>query len=126
VASERAADGTIIVVVEDDGPGVPESLREKVLMPFFTTKAVGVGTGLGLAVVQKIAAEHGGRLAVTRSTARTRRRTLRASRTSAIKRHKRGKRGKRNLMRSVGSERSSRSDDATGASFRRVATIARA
>ena len=69
VASERAADGTIIVVVEDDGPGVPESLREKVLMPFFTTKAVGVGTGLGLAVVQKIAAEHGGRLAVSRSTA---------------------------------------------------------
>ena len=46
--------------VEDDGPGVPESAREKILQPFFTTKTQ--GTGLGLAIVARRVAEFGGRL----------------------------------------------------------------
>jgi len=46
--------------VEDEGPGVPESAREKILQPFFTTKTQ--GTGLGLAIVARRVAEFGGQL----------------------------------------------------------------
>jgi len=46
------------IAVADDGPGVPEALRPRIFQPFFTTKAK--GTGLGLAVVRRIAEGHGG------------------------------------------------------------------
>jgi signal transduction histidine kinase len=46
--------------VEDDGPGVPESVRERILQPFFTTKTQ--GTGLGLAIVARRVAEFDGNL----------------------------------------------------------------
>lgn len=49
-----------LLAVEDDGPGVPENVREKILQPFFTTKTQ--GTGLGLAIVAKRVADFGGRL----------------------------------------------------------------
>ncbi len=49
-----------LFAVEDDGPGVPESVREKILQPFFTTKTQ--GTGLGLAIVARRVAEFGGSL----------------------------------------------------------------
>jgi signal transduction histidine kinase len=48
--------------VSDSGPGVPESLREKILQPFFTTKEIGKGTGLGLSISLGIAKSHGGTL----------------------------------------------------------------
>jgi signal transduction histidine kinase len=50
------------VSVEDNGPGVPESVRERIFQPFFTTRSQ--GTGLGLAIVQKIVVMHNGRVAV--------------------------------------------------------------
>jgi signal transduction histidine kinase len=54
-------DGTSrVLVVEDDGPGIPAAVREKILRPFFTTKSQ--GTGLGLAIVARRVAESGGRL----------------------------------------------------------------
>lgn len=53
-------DGQASVLVEDDGPGIPESDRHRVLEPFFTTKER--GTGLGLALVQQIVHEHSGEL----------------------------------------------------------------
>ncbi len=46
------------LVVEDDGPGVPESARSRVFDPYFTTKSD--GTGLGLAIVRKLAFDHHG------------------------------------------------------------------
>ena len=60
---EQVRDAVVIAVV-DRGPGVPEKLRTKLFEPFFSTKTAGSGTGLGLAVVQSIAASHGGRVEV--------------------------------------------------------------
>src|SRR5271157_3159639 len=54
----HVAGGECQVTVEDDGPGIPPALREKVLQPFFTTKPR--GTGLGLAIVQQRLEELGG------------------------------------------------------------------
>lgn len=45
---------SVIIAVSDNGPGVPEELRERILEPFFTTKAPGDGTGLGLSISQNI------------------------------------------------------------------------
>jgi signal transduction histidine kinase len=50
------------IVVDDNGPGVQPAARERVFRPFFTTKRN--GTGLGLALVQKIVVFHNGRVAV--------------------------------------------------------------
>ncbi|MBD0272108.1 MAG: PAS domain-containing protein [Acetobacteraceae bacterium] len=46
--------------VADNGPGIPEALRERVFAPFFTTKPAGVGTGVGLALCRAVASAHGG------------------------------------------------------------------
>ena len=51
--------------VTDDGPGIPEELRERVFEPFFTTRPQ--GTGLGLSVVKAVAASHGGEVSVATS-----------------------------------------------------------
>lgn len=50
--------------VEDDGAGIPDELKERVIEPFFTTKPVGKGTGLGLSITYSIAKKHGGRLEI--------------------------------------------------------------
>jgi signal transduction histidine kinase len=52
--------GECVITVEDDGPGIPAALQEKILQPFFTTKSQ--GTGLGLAIVARRVAEFGGKL----------------------------------------------------------------
>jgi len=58
----HAAADHVVLAVADDGPGIPEADRERVFEPFFTTK-VG-GTGLGLAMAERIVRAHGGRLRV--------------------------------------------------------------
>jgi two-component system nitrogen regulation sensor histidine kinase NtrY len=54
------AGGNARLVVEDDGPGIPEAERDRVFDPAYSTKAR--GSGLGLAIVQRIASEHAGRV----------------------------------------------------------------
>jgi two-component system nitrogen regulation sensor histidine kinase NtrY len=49
--------------VRDDGPGMPEEVKAQVFTPYFTTKAQ--GTGRGLAIVERIAGEHGGQVDIT-------------------------------------------------------------
>jgi signal transduction histidine kinase len=60
IVSAASHDGACILAVEDDGPGIPAALREKILQPFFTTKSQ--GTGLGLAIVARRVAEFGGKV----------------------------------------------------------------
>jgi signal transduction histidine kinase len=55
------------LAVHDNGPGVPEALRARVLEAFFTTKPRGLGTGLGLAIVGRVAQEHGGTVCIDES-----------------------------------------------------------
>jgi signal transduction histidine kinase len=52
----------ILVSFLDSGMGIPEDLQEKLFSPFFTTKALGEGIGLGLNISKKIIHEHGGRI----------------------------------------------------------------
>jgi C4-dicarboxylate-specific signal transduction histidine kinase len=52
------------VIVRDNGPGIPESMREKLFQPFVSSKVDKGGTGLGLAVSKTIAEEHDGTLQI--------------------------------------------------------------
>jgi two-component system, OmpR family, sensor kinase len=68
---EAAPSGSIRFVVEDDGPGIPATQRERVFDRFYRTDAArdraSGGTGLGLAIVSAIIEAHGGRVAAGRS-----------------------------------------------------------
>lgn len=55
---------TIVIAVEDEGTGIPKENLDKLFSPFFTTKQVGKGTGLGLAVTHGIVKMHRGRITV--------------------------------------------------------------
>jgi len=60
------------VDIADDGPGIPEEARPRVLEPFYTTKTVGSGTGLGLDTAKRIVEEgHGGSISFDTSSAGT-------------------------------------------------------
>jgi signal transduction histidine kinase len=58
----RKSRGHIELVIQDNGPGIPKEFRSRIFDPFFTTK--GMGTGLGLAQVDKIVREHEGQIDV--------------------------------------------------------------
>jgi len=54
--------GELQIVVTDSGPGLTAAVREKLFTPFFTTKPVGKGTGIGLSVSRSLIESHGGTL----------------------------------------------------------------
>ncbi len=60
----RASKKAVSLVIRDTGTGMEEKIRKQVFLPFFTTKDIGEGTGLGLAVVHGIVTSHGGSMDV--------------------------------------------------------------
>jgi two-component system NtrC family sensor kinase len=50
----------VVFLCKDTGPGIPEHIHEDIFKPFFTTKEVGRGTGLGLYICHEIIVKHGG------------------------------------------------------------------
>ena len=59
---DQVKDGSVRIMVNDTGPGIPEENLEKIFDPFFTTKQKGVG--LGLSIVKKIVESNGGGIRV--------------------------------------------------------------
>jgi len=62
--STRKLENAIEINVKDNGKGIPESIREKIFQPFFTTKPTGQGTGLGLSLSYDIVKAHGGHIEI--------------------------------------------------------------
>jgi two-component system cell cycle sensor histidine kinase/response regulator CckA len=62
---EGRQDSFVELHISDTGVGMPPEVLERIYEPFFTTKGVGMGTGLGLATVLRAVQEHGGELSVT-------------------------------------------------------------
>jgi len=61
--STRATATGVEVRIRDNGPGIPEAIRDKIFQPFFTTKPTGEGTGLGLSLSYDIIVKgHGGEI----------------------------------------------------------------
>jgi len=64
VTTKRMDAHKIQISIKDNGNGIPESLKDKIFQPFFTTKPTGQGTGLGLSLSYDIVKAHGGELKV--------------------------------------------------------------
>lgn len=64
IRTSREGENQICVQISDNGSGIPDTVRSRIFNPFFTTKPVGKGTGIGLSISHQIVVEkHGGQLA---------------------------------------------------------------
>jgi signal transduction histidine kinase len=73
----RQSDSDAIVEVVDTGTGIPDSYRDRIFDPGFTTKGVGIGLGLGLSIAYRIVQDHAGRIDVETAPGKGSRFTLR-------------------------------------------------
>jgi signal transduction histidine kinase len=80
--ASRSTEGWVDIEVKDGGPGIPPERMSRIFDPFFTTKAR--GTGLGLAMAQEIAQEHGGQLSCDSAVGQGTTFTLRLPASSAV------------------------------------------
>lgn len=65
VTTRLTAKGQLLIAVKDNGPGIPNEIKDKIFQPFFTTKPTGEGTGLGLSLSYDIITKgHGGEIKV--------------------------------------------------------------
>ena len=71
VIDARRTQGSVVVRIIDDGPGIPQERQERVFEPFFTTKDVGEGRGLGLDIVRTVVRSHRGTVDLTSVPGRT-------------------------------------------------------
>ena len=67
----KAPDGRIFVTIGDNGAGIAPEDQGKIFETFFTTKPMGVGTGLGLGIAQRIAEQAGGVISFTSEPGKT-------------------------------------------------------
>jgi signal transduction histidine kinase len=70
VSAKREGDA-VVVRIADDGPGIPDAIKERIFDPFFTTKPVGEGTGLGLDIVRRLVNRNRGAIEVASRPGRT-------------------------------------------------------
>ncbi|MDI7202989.1 sensor histidine kinase [Leptospira santarosai] len=61
----------VVVEIEDDGPGIPVKIQDRIWDPFFTTKDQGEGTGLGLGIAKGIVEKHKGKITLTSHPGKT-------------------------------------------------------
>jgi two-component system NtrC family sensor kinase len=61
---EQSKNESIQISISDNGSGIPDTIKDKIFQPFFTTKPTGQGTGLGLSLAYDIVKAHGGELKV--------------------------------------------------------------
>jgi ligand-binding sensor domain-containing protein/signal transduction histidine kinase len=63
IAAQPPKGGAMVIIVRDNGMGIPDNIKEKIMQPFFTTKPTGQGTGLGLSLSYDIIVKgHGGNI----------------------------------------------------------------
>jgi signal transduction histidine kinase len=74
----------VVVRIVDDGPGIPDEVRERIFEPFFTTKPLGRGTGLGLDIVRRLVRHNDGVIEVDSRPGRTEFRVLLQSADSGV------------------------------------------
>jgi len=66
IATKSLDSNRVAISITDNGPGMPDEIKQRVFEPFFTTKAIGVGTGLGLSISREIIEKtHHGSLSCT-------------------------------------------------------------
>jgi signal transduction histidine kinase len=63
-SSVEGGKGGVEIRVQDNGPGIPSEIKDKIFQPFFTTKPTGQGTGLGLSLSYDIVKAHGGEIQI--------------------------------------------------------------
>jgi signal transduction histidine kinase len=57
IQTKRVGTDRVAICIDDNGPGIPEKIRQQVFDPFFTTKPIGKGTGIGMSISYKIITE---------------------------------------------------------------------
>ncbi len=85
-SSFRRKTDQVVIKVKDSGPGVPADIGTRIFEPLFTTKDVGSGTGMGLAICHRIVEAHGGSIMLERTQSEGATFTVRLPRTGSLQR----------------------------------------